>query len=97
MKSDNLIINNLPYSIIAFHRLSIINENLNGNQPFFQINEKTGNQSYLICNGEIYNYIELKNKYFSSNENLKSDCEILLLLFNRFNFNQFCNFLNLMI
>lgn len=89
---DNLIIKNLPYSVIAFSRLSIINENLDGNQPFFQINKTTENQSYLICNGEIYNYLQLKNKYFLCN-NLKSDCEILLLLFNKFNFNKFCHIL----
>jgi len=87
---DNVVIHNLPYSLIAFHRLSIINDNLNGNQPFFHINKKTGNQNYLICNGEIFNYNQLKKKYFFSH-NLKSDCEILLLLYNEFHFNKFCD------
>ena len=43
---------------LAMKRLSIIDIK-NGNQP---IKDKDGNQ--LICNGEIYNYVELK-KIFS--------------------------------
>ena len=44
---------------LGMRRLSIIDIK-NGNQP---INDDEGNQ--LICNGEIYNYVELKKKIFS--------------------------------
>jgi len=86
---DNLIIHNLPYCILAFQRLSIINKNFNGNQPFYQINKFNGNQTYLICNGEIYNYLDLQKKYICK-QNIKSDCEILLWLYNKFKFYEFC-------
>ena len=38
---------------IGFHRLSIMENNLNATQPYFTEN------TLLICNGEIYNYKEL--------------------------------------
>lgn len=86
---DNLIIHNLPNCVIAFRRLSIMNESFNGNQPFYQKNKSNGNQTYLICNGEIYNYLDLQKKYIR-NQNIKSDCEILLSLYNKFSFHEFC-------
>lgn len=64
---------------IAMKRLSIIDVK-NGNQP---IKDKYGNQ--LICNGEIYNYKELKKKFFPNSKFLtKSDCEIILHLYTKF-------------
>ena len=60
-------------------RLSIIDLDPLANQPF----EKDG--SYLIFNGEIYNYLELKKKYFSDHKfKTQSDTEVLLALLNKF-------------
>ena len=43
----------------GFNRLSIMDLSTNGNQPFVY------KDCTLVCNGEIYNYPELKNKYYS--------------------------------
>lgn len=61
----------------GFHRLSIMDLSVLGRQPF-ELNNK-----HLMCNGEIYNYNELKN-YLSDHGyhfNGNSDCEVLLPLF----------------
>ena len=64
---------------LAMKRLSIIDIK-NGNQP---IKDKDGNQ--LICNGEIYNYVELKKKFFPKLKfSTNSDCEIILHLYKKF-------------
>jgi asparagine synthase (glutamine-hydrolysing) len=64
---------------LAMKRLSIIDIK-NGNQP---IKDTHGNQ--LICNGEIYNYLELKRKYFPKAKfSTNSDCEIILHLYLKF-------------
>jgi asparagine synthase (glutamine-hydrolysing) len=64
-------------SFLGFHRLSIVGLE-NGMQPF------ENNNNYLLCNGEIYNYKELIEKYdlFSSLKT-KSDCEVILLLYSK--------------
>ncbi|MDR2832419.1 MAG: asparagine synthase B [Streptococcaceae bacterium] len=64
-------------NILFFHRLSIMDLSTNGRQPFM-LNEKL-----LMCNGEIYNYKQLRS--FLKEENYTfnggSDCEVLLPLF----------------
>jgi asparagine synthase (glutamine-hydrolysing) len=63
-------------------RLSIIDLDSSANQPF----EKDG--SILVFNGEIYNYLELKEKYFLGYKfNTNSDTEILITLLNKFGLN----------
>ena len=67
---------------LAMKRLSIIDIK-NGNQP---IKDKDGNQ--LICNGEIYNYVELKKKFFPKLKfSTNSDCEIILHLYKNLELN----------
>lgn len=68
-------------TLIGFHRLA-----LNGlirstaNQPFmFDTDEKV---DYVMCNGEIYNYKELAQKYEIPLQS-GSDCEILYPLYNK--------------
>ncbi len=61
---------------MGFHRLSIMDVSDAGNQPL------TLDHLHLVCNGEIYNYPELKKELesvhtFQSN----SDCEVILPLF----------------
>jgi asparagine synthase (glutamine-hydrolyzing) len=66
-------------SIWGFHRLSIMDLSDAGNQPFlFKENE-------LMCNGEVYNYPELKAFLEAEGYTFKSgsDCEILLPLFEK--------------
>ena len=63
----------------GFNRLSIMDLSSKGMQPFEYL------RSILVCNGEIYNYPELKNNL----ENIfqcrsGSDCEILLPLYKKY-------------
>ena len=62
---------------LQFHRLKINGLNDKSNQPM-QI--KNHNNITLLCNGEIYNYKELANKY-NINLETDSDCEILIHLY----------------
>ena len=67
----------------GFHRLSIMDTSINGNQPFEYYHD---NKTYIcICNGEIYNS-ELLRKDISSNFSdykfqSSSDCEVLIPLY----------------
>lgn len=60
--------------IMGFHRLSINDLSVNGIQPFTDLN------NYLMCNGEIYNHLEIESKYNIKNLKSTSDCEFLLPL-----------------
>lgn len=63
-----------------FHsRLKIIDINSRSNQPF---TDKEKNH-HLLFNGEIYNYLELKNK-FNIKINTSSDTEILFFLLKNY-------------
>jgi len=73
--SSYKIINN---KFLGTHRLSIINQSNTGNQPF----ELNG--VYLICNGQIYNYIELATKFNIEINIIRSDVDIILHLYNKF-------------
>jgi len=60
--------------MLGFHRLSIMDRSILGNQPF-QYHNIT-----LICNGEIFNHKEIKEEYgFKCVSN--SDCEVVLHLY----------------
>ena len=58
-----------------FHRLAINGLNEKGNQPM-----EIGNK-ILMCNGEIYNYKEIAEKY-NLNLTTGSDCEVIIHLSN---------------
>jgi asparagine synthase (glutamine-hydrolysing) len=64
---------------MCFHRLAINDLSDDGNQPFYQ------NNIYMMCNGEIYNSEELKNKYKIVTKS-KSDCEVILHLYEKIGF-----------
>jgi asparagine synthase (glutamine-hydrolysing) len=64
---------------LGFHRLAIMDTSLRGDQPFTFENEQK--QIYVLCNGEIYNFQELCQKY-SIKLSSESDCEIILHLYN---------------
>jgi asparagine synthase (glutamine-hydrolysing) len=76
---DNSLIKYINDNIIfGFHRLSINDLSNNGNQPLEM------NGVSLICNGEIYNHVALKEE-FGFTTNSGSDCEIILHLYRHFN------------
>lgn len=78
--------------IIGFHRLAIINNSFSGNQPFILNDE---NRTILfICNGEIYNYKELIEKYSLLSE-VKSDCFVIPQIYmNMLKNGKICDFNN---
>jgi asparagine synthase (glutamine-hydrolysing) len=81
-------------TIIGFHRLAINGLNSNGMQPFTLENEEF--EYTLICNGEIYNYIELE-KLINYQSNSNSDCEVLLPFLSSYcgnNIKQFLGMIN---
>lgn len=64
--------------IIGFHRLAIMDKSEKGDQPFKYISENR--KVYVICNGEIYNFRQLIDKYkLTSISN--SDCEVIMYLY----------------
>ena len=70
-----------------FHRLSINGLNNSSDQPLHN------NNNVLICNGEIYNYKELAKRY-NIVLNTKSDCEIILHLYEIMPLDELCNSLD---
>jgi len=83
--NNSVLITNKDY-MIGFHRLAIMDLRNKGDQPFEYHNN---NRSiYIICNGEIYNYLELRKEFegtynFISN----SDCEVLIPLYLKYGMN----------
>jgi asparagine synthase (glutamine-hydrolysing) len=66
---------------LGFHRLAIIDVD-HGNQPFMYDSITNKRKVFLLCNGEIYNYKELINKY---SFDTKSDCHVVLDLYMHYN------------
>lgn len=83
---DSSIFTNINNVFIGFHRLSILETSFIGNQPFYL------NNSILICNGEIYNYKELINKY-KLDINSNADCLVILHLYKKLPEYEFYNVL----
>ncbi|MHB1657606.1 MAG: asparagine synthase (glutamine-hydrolyzing) [Burkholderiales bacterium] len=70
---NQLILNNCDF-VFGHRRLSIIDISCNGHQPF------VSNGYAIVYNGEIYNYIELRNELqkIGYTFNTNSDTEVLL-------------------
>jgi asparagine synthase (glutamine-hydrolysing) len=73
----------------GYHRLSINDLSVSGNQPFEspilhkiyeypELINKT--KKTLLCNGEIYNYNEIKNEENFTDKDLSSNCDVEILL-----------------
>jgi len=77
--------------IVGFTRLSINDISDRGHQPFEF--EDRYFKYIAICNGELYNFMELKEKYKLST-NTTSDCGILIPLFLKVGFKKMINLLN---
>ena len=58
---DNSYFETYNNVILGFHRLAIMNDNFSSNQPF--ILEDDLRTVILLCNGEIYNFKNIINKY----------------------------------
>lgn len=73
----------------GFHRLAIMDTSTKGDQPFTD-DEK---QSYVVCNGEIYNFEELthtvEHEFISG-----SDCEVILPVFQKYGIEKLCQMLD---
>lgn len=63
--------------VMGFHRLSIVGLNEQSNQPLVH------KDRFLVCNGEIFNYHHLVEKY-DYQVNTDSDCEVILHLYDQF-------------
>lgn len=74
--SSNFIDNKNEF--LGFKRLAINDLTELGNQPFVYTTEDRN--IALICNGEIYNYLDLFEDY-DLNCNSRSDCEVILQLY----------------
>jgi asparagine synthase (glutamine-hydrolysing) len=73
-----------PKCFLGFHRLAIMGLDIDGDQPFHLIDgEKT---HYLLCNGEIYNFRELIDKYDLKLSKTGSDCVVILPLLKLFGY-----------
>lgn len=75
--------------IYAHHRLSINDISYNATQPFEDpiVNKllkypdlRTRPDRKLLCNGEIYNYQELKDSYKFTDKDLSSTCDVEIIL-----------------
>lgn len=73
---------------LGFHRLPIMDSSAKGDQPFV-IETVDGRTIYAICNGEIYNYEYLRNKY-SIDVVSNSDCELLPYIYEMIGIDGLC-------
>lgn len=82
---DNSYLENYGDVWIGFHRLAILDTSFKSNQPFvFQEKERT---VIFICNGEIYNFRELIEKY-DLPINTDSDCMTIPELYLKYTRNE---------
>ena len=65
---------------IGFHRLSIMDTSSAGDQPFVLECPQENKVIYLVCNGEIFNYVDLCQKYGIVCKS-RSDCEVIIYLY----------------
>ena len=67
------------FCVLGHRRLSIIDLSANGHQPF----QSEDGRYYLVYNGEIYNYIEIRRELEAKNWQFrtKTDTEVLLKAF----------------
>jgi asparagine synthase (glutamine-hydrolysing) len=80
--ASQLIFRN-PGEALGFHRLQINGHTPQANQPM----TIDGGDTYLLCNGEIYNHVALQKKYNITCTS-GSDCEVILYLYKKIGFAQ---------
>jgi asparagine synthase (glutamine-hydrolysing) len=77
---DNSYFETYQNVIVGFHRLAIINDTFQSNQPF--ILEDDQRTVIFICNGEIYNYKELIEQ--NHLHGIKNDCMVIPELYMKY-------------
>lgn len=85
--ASTIIMNSREF--LAFKRLAIVDTSTAGNQPFFSDDRQVA----LLCNGEIYNYKQLIQKYDLQCKS-QSDCEVLLRLYEKVGFREMVSHLD---
>jgi len=71
----------------AFHRLAIMDPTQKGHQPFQD--ERNGN--VVVCNGEVYNFENLKEEYKAKFQfKSESDCEVLVPMYVELGIEKLC-------
>ena len=73
---------------LGFTRLAINGLTPNGNQPFVK------GSTYIICNGEIYNYKELANRWMIPLAEGTSDCAVIASLAEQLGMTELCRTLD---
>lgn len=73
--------------IFVFNRLAINDTNISGIQPM------TRDNVMMMCNGEIYNYMEL-SKTYDIPMTTSSDCSIIIPLYQKFGFKKMIDLLD---
>lgn len=63
--------------MIGFKRLAIMDLSDHGNQPF------SHEGFHMVCNGEIYNYLQLEKEFSEYFYDSKSDCEVIIPIFKK--------------
>lgn len=81
---DRTYYNDLGQIILGFNRLAIMDLTVDGDQPFTFTLKSKDTKFYIMCNGEIYNFKQLKESFNFTNFQSDSDCEIILKLFEYF-------------
>jgi asparagine synthase (glutamine-hydrolysing) len=77
---DNSYFETYSNVVVGFHRLSIVDDTFNSNQPFI-LNDEDGDRTIVfICNGEIYNFKNIIET-FHLDEKIKSDCMVIPQLY----------------
>jgi asparagine synthase (glutamine-hydrolysing) len=90
---DRSVLTHIPTlpCLLGFHRLAIMDNTVNGDQPFrYQDDERT---VYVLCNGEIYNYKQLIRDH-DIEVHTHSDCEVILPLYLKYGFMIMMNLIN---
>nr|WP_252898426.1 hypothetical protein [Apilactobacillus ozensis] len=75
--------------MFGFNRLAIMDLSDDGMQPF------KSDKCTLVCNGEIYNYLTLKDNLQSEYDfKSGSDCEVLIPLYRKYGLDTMCKMLD---
>jgi len=74
---DDTEFGQIENNLFGFKRLAIMDPTHKGDQPF------KSSSALLMCNGEIYNYKALKLEFSAYQYTSKSDCEVILPLYEK--------------
>ena len=84
---DNSHLETFENVYVGFHRLAIMDTSFKSNQPY--VIQERDRTIVFVCNGEIYNYIDIDKKY---NLNVgTSDCLVIPKLYTKTNSLDFVN------